>query len=315
VIVVDDGSTDDGPLIVAEYPDPRIRLVRQANAGPGAARNRGIAEAAAPLIAFLDADDEWAPEFLKCCVDALRSCGPDVTAVSTSYILSPSQENTTDKWWRRRGLREGVVRVGPNTDARLVVHLAAFMTMSSTVVRACAVRRLGGFYADQRCSYGEDSYLCLKILLNGGLAVILRPLATYHTESSGLAGAVTGPRAVEPLLRAPEGVTDACPDHLKPLLRQVLAVRAGKTACMLSYWGLWREAKSLLSRFSPGLPLWAPRLLLARLCATPIGGATGWLVRRLASLRRPPVRPASQPMPRQPVRTVPRGYARQEVST
>jgi glycosyltransferase involved in cell wall biosynthesis len=45
VLVVNDGSTDGGERLVADYPDPRFRLINQPNAGPGAARNRGVAEA------------------------------------------------------------------------------------------------------------------------------------------------------------------------------------------------------------------------------------------------------------------------------
>lgn len=61
IIVVDDGSTDTtGRIIQSEY--PQVRYIRQANAGPSTARNRGIQEASCEWIAFLDADDEWLPE-------------------------------------------------------------------------------------------------------------------------------------------------------------------------------------------------------------------------------------------------------------
>jgi glycosyltransferase involved in cell wall biosynthesis len=64
LIVVNDGSTDGGPALARAYRDGRIRVIDQTNQGLSAARNRGIAETRGGLIAFLDADDEWLPEFL-----------------------------------------------------------------------------------------------------------------------------------------------------------------------------------------------------------------------------------------------------------
>jgi glycosyltransferase involved in cell wall biosynthesis len=67
LIAVDDGSTDDTWAVLSALAaqDGRIRPVQQANAGAAAARNRGLDEAGAPLVAFLDADDTWEPEFLQ----------------------------------------------------------------------------------------------------------------------------------------------------------------------------------------------------------------------------------------------------------
>ncbi len=62
LIVVDDGSTDATPDIVALYP---VRLLRQENRGVSAARNRGIASARGKIIAFLDSDDAWEPRKLE----------------------------------------------------------------------------------------------------------------------------------------------------------------------------------------------------------------------------------------------------------
>lgn len=65
VFVIDDGSTDDGARVVGSFTDHRIHLIRQANAGVSVARNKGIEAARAELIAFLDADDYWKPDYLK----------------------------------------------------------------------------------------------------------------------------------------------------------------------------------------------------------------------------------------------------------
>jgi glycosyltransferase involved in cell wall biosynthesis len=61
VIVVDDGSTDNTFSVVAEF-GGAVRYVRQDNAGPAAARNRGVGLTNAEFITFLDADDLWHPE-------------------------------------------------------------------------------------------------------------------------------------------------------------------------------------------------------------------------------------------------------------
>ena len=64
VIVVDDGSTDASAELAESYGEP-VRVFRQANQGPPAARNRGIAEVAGEYVSFLDADDRYRPAKLS----------------------------------------------------------------------------------------------------------------------------------------------------------------------------------------------------------------------------------------------------------
>ena len=79
LLVVDDGSIDGTPALARDYAarDPaRIRVLTQANAGPGAARNRGMAAAAGEYVLFLDADDALMPEALALLRADLRAHGP-----------------------------------------------------------------------------------------------------------------------------------------------------------------------------------------------------------------------------------------------
>lgn len=63
IICIDDGSTDNSVEIIKKYPYP-IKLIQQSNQGPASARNKGLEVAAGKYLAFLDADDYWAPDFL-----------------------------------------------------------------------------------------------------------------------------------------------------------------------------------------------------------------------------------------------------------
>jgi glycosyltransferase involved in cell wall biosynthesis len=65
MIVVENGSTDNGPDVVRQFQDGRLRLVVSARSGPGAARNVGAAEARGEWLLFLDADDLIEPGYLK----------------------------------------------------------------------------------------------------------------------------------------------------------------------------------------------------------------------------------------------------------
>jgi hypothetical protein len=283
VIVVDDGSTDGGGSVVAGYADARFRLVTQANAGPGAARNAGIAEARGELIASLDADDEWLPTYLEESVGRLEEFGPEVASISSGYLLHPSG-HSTEPMWRRRGLTEGVHRAGPEASPWLVVSQLAYMTPCTTVARAEVIRRWGGFYGREKCLFAEDAFLWLKVLLNERVAFHLKPLVAIHTEASGLSQNLRGPRPVEPFLTDPGELRAACPPPLEALLARVLAIRAAKTACMLGYWGRWREARSLMRRFTTRrdwrLPYYAPAVV----CSTPAGAALGRMWRGVNTL-------------------------------
>jgi glycosyltransferase involved in cell wall biosynthesis len=65
LLIIDDGSPDRSVEICRQFTDPRIRILRQSNRGPAAARNLGIRQATGAYIALLDGDDLWVPEKLE----------------------------------------------------------------------------------------------------------------------------------------------------------------------------------------------------------------------------------------------------------
>lgn len=283
IIVVDDGSTDDGAAVAAQHRDGRLHVVQQQNRGPGAARNRGLMMSSGQLIAFLDADDEWLPTYVEQAVNALRQLEPDVAAHTCTYIDEPSGRDSS-RLWRRRGFEPGVHRISPDTSAATLLHSVAFMSPCTTVIRAEAARRLGGFYAADACRYAEDAHLWLRVLLQQRVSFSLQPHVRIYRDASNLSAATRVPRPLEPFLAHPDEIRAVCPPELMQLLEEFFAIRAFKTACAWAYWGEWRRARELMAEFRVPSERRLPYYWQARLAATPWGAAAGTIARWAARL-------------------------------
>jgi len=221
VLVVDDGSTDNGPDIVQRCGHSRVRLIRQANAGPGAARNRGTRESSGPYIAFLDADDEWLPAFLEVSMNHLQS-QPDCALSAAAYIKGEDK-----KLCREVGLlqiTEGPYRLPPDIGADKMVYMVGFVHSAGTVLcRRVILERFGGFY-EKKCTWGEDMYLWLQVLLCCRIYTDPTPLMWYHCENSQLD--IDGRNFLKPLtpvLTDPEPIRRRCPKKYRTLLELYMA--------------------------------------------------------------------------------------------
>jgi glycosyltransferase involved in cell wall biosynthesis len=171
VLVVDDGSTDETPEVLAEYGD-RIRVVRQENGGRSAARNTAVREAYGRFVSFLDSDDRWLPDKLARELPALEDLGVGLVHGHVD-LIGPDDEPLPDETERHHALfstahRNGVTYAGYAFDCRCF--------SSAITVRKQAVDEVG-YYDPALLLDDYDLYLRLalawKIVFLEGPAVAL----------------------------------------------------------------------------------------------------------------------------------------------
>ena len=97
LIIIDDGSTDDSAA-VAQRLAPDARYFHQPNGGCPVARNAGLAHALAPLVAFLDADDEWPDDALRRLASALQAHPEALFVLGRTRFLSRTGEPMPPPW-------------------------------------------------------------------------------------------------------------------------------------------------------------------------------------------------------------------------
>lgn len=105
VICVDDGSTDESPLILEEYAsrDSRLQILKQENKGAGAARNLGMTIAKGKYLSFLDSDDFFSPDMLKHAYLNAEIYSSDITIFGYNKFFEDISSNSKREygisWW------------------------------------------------------------------------------------------------------------------------------------------------------------------------------------------------------------------------
>jgi len=181
LIVVDDGSKDHSSEIVAGLKDLRLKLIRQENKGEGAARNRGIREADHEFIAFLDADDEWKPNFLESVLSLIREY-PEAVLYGTGCERYINESHTT--WPTEDCFPRGWSGI-IDDYIKIIAHRPSPFNSSSTITTKTVLQEIGGF--PEGVSNGPDMAAWIRCSLLGDIAYLHLPLSIYYTGIPGSA--------------------------------------------------------------------------------------------------------------------------------
>jgi glycosyltransferase involved in cell wall biosynthesis len=220
IVVVDDGSTDATPEVLRQY-EGRIVMHRQPNAGLAGARNAGMRLARGELIAWLDADDLFAPDHLL--VEAaylahnreVVALGGNFAAFDETGILDPANaaayyselgDSSLEAIFSRRELFDGsgVDWLPKRFDPPLAVHVGDvwrklvfgnFMHPGTMMMRRTAVERAGWLRTDIRGS--EDWQYITRIARLGPLAFIDAPLLQYRYHAGQMSIGTSGEGAAK----------------------------------------------------------------------------------------------------------------------
>lgn len=201
VIVVDDGSSDDTVAIARSFEG--VTLISQANGGCAASRNTGTRAASGEFIAYLDADDVWAPDKLALQVAALEEYG------------RPAFSFTDYRTFDEHGFRKRVSELGRYAEFRKiagairgrerivikdngktpVLYGTSYIAPASLMVRRADVIKAGGF--DETMRLGEDHEFCLRMLSVLPAVVVMKPLLYYRQHAGqGTSKTATSVKAI-----------------------------------------------------------------------------------------------------------------------
>ncbi|MCK4622644.1 MAG: glycosyltransferase family 2 protein [Desulfuromonadales bacterium] len=155
IIVVDDGSQDDTARKAAEC-GAEIRVIRQENAGPSAARNTGIQTAKSEWIAFLDADDQWTRNKLVKQIQIMEK-DPSLALIASDMAeIDPKGEVIVPSVLGKHGMKDFFEYLGgaPIPDALAALVKKNFIPTGTVLAKKEALLECGGFNPQIR--YGED---------------------------------------------------------------------------------------------------------------------------------------------------------------
>ena len=264
VIVVNDGSTDGTLAELAARYGNKVRVIVQANAGPSAARNRGITASRGDLVAFLDSDDLWLPTKIGRQVTLLQRLGNSAPCCLGNILMRWNDRERTsfDISWLTPPFEEGVWL---NVDEVMATRFVLFN--QGVMIRRDVIKRIGGF--NERLRLLEDHELALRLSLEGPWAFVREPLIVWRESEHSLSRG-----AGKHELTSGEAMVRILETHLSTVTKRGSSVELQKRVDRELKWARRRVAVSKMS----GADSWG---------MSAVGRALQWVERyRAAAVRR-----------------------------
>ncbi|BDX08256.1 glycosyltransferase family 2 protein [Planctobacterium marinum] len=242
IIIIDDGSSDNGVAIVEQANIADVRIIRQANQGVSVARNNGIKAARNQYVAFLDADDTWLPFFLEE-MQLLIAKFPQCKFFASRYQCIDG-----DKYVDAKINLEGLDPQGVLLSNYFEVAASGdlpFM-ISSAVIEKSLVDSIGGFPPGERI--GEDQDFFARAAMYGPIAYSPNIHLMYRRDAENSATSTWVPEQECPF-------SERLKHQVARLNQKVVAQQVNKYSaahlCHLAklniYKGRFRSARKLLA--------------------------------------------------------------------
>lgn len=204
LLIVDDGSTDDSVATARAYSDPRIRVIIQPHRGIGAARNAGMRASRGRYIAFLDADDVWAPDKLAAQCEVLDR-RPDIGLVYTRFGVIDAAGCVQSEG------RSFFAARPSGAILRQLLEGNVIGTASTICLRRDLVENHKIFFDDTQ-THAEDWHFYLRIAARTCIHYMPRTLAYHRTHSRNASRLVA--TVMTPALRTGRFELDLARNHL-----------------------------------------------------------------------------------------------------
>ncbi len=179
IVVVNDGSKDESVQVVETIKDERIRLIHQENQGVSVSRNRGIKEAKAKYIAFLDADDLWLSDFLQTIYEMIQKF-PKAGLYATAY--KKRKENGEEIGINIQALPskeyEGYL---PNYFESIVKGDNLVCSSATCIPKKIFEENDIWFPVGEK--YGEDQYVWARVAMKFAIAYSTKICSIYKIEA------------------------------------------------------------------------------------------------------------------------------------